>query len=61
MNEQQKRALEQIVDANEELKGVRIVIDYAIQFCCEFAGYSMNKEMTDYVEELYKNKYDKSA
>lgn len=57
MNKKQKEALEDLVRANEEVQGPRVVIDYAILLAGTFIDKYINEEMTNYVEELYKSKY----
>lgn len=55
MNEDQKKALADLVKVNEETKGARIVIDYAILLVGRFQSESrgLNSEMTDYVQNIY--------
>lgn len=59
MTENQKQALQELVSCNEHFKGYRVVVDYAISLVCAFkTAYGLNKELTDFVEDLYNNKYD---
>ena len=60
MDAEQQKNLIELVDTNEQFKSPRVLIDYAISLATSFAnqGYEINKEMTDYVEKLYKEKYD---
>ena len=60
MSEDQKAALEALVETNEQLDGPRIVIDYAITLACEVASpghIDLNRQMTDFVETLYRDKW----
>jgi hypothetical protein len=61
MNEEQKQQLERLVEANEETGGSRAVIDYAISLAvaCSVEKYGLDDEMTNFVEELYKENYNK--
>lgn len=57
MNQQTTEALEKLVEVNEESKGYRIVIDYALGLA--FLGDSESrKEAEEYVEKLYEEKYN---
>lgn len=56
MTKEQIKALEELVEVNEKFRGYRIVIDYAIQLATIF-NPSLNKEMTFYVEKLYRDNY----
>ena len=59
MNEEQTTNLEELVATNEQFKGARVTIDYAIALAVSFAENKndLNKTMTDYVEKLYAEKY----
>ncbi len=60
MLDEQKKELERLVEANEQMKGPRVIIDYAISLACSFSPdiyNGLNHEMTEFVEELYRNKY----
>lgn len=59
MNKETIQALEDLIAANEELKGYRVIIDYAIALACEYSNNPsvQNKLMTEHAETLYKGKY----
>lgn len=60
MTNEQENVLRELVKSNEELKGPRVIIDYAIMLAISFyEGNTSNlgQEMTDFVEELYKELY----
>jgi len=52
MTKKQKLALIELVKTNEQFKGYRVVIDYAISLAC-IDNPDLDKEMTDFVQKLY--------
>lgn len=57
MNKNQEKALKELINCMEAFESYRIIVDYAIDLCCEFSNKSdLNKEMTDYATKLFKRK-----
>lgn len=59
MNEKQKQALRELIEANEQLEGYRVVIDFAVQAILAFYLYDNYKETRNVIEDFIEQEYSK--
>ena len=58
MTEKQKMALEELVYTVERFKAARVIVDYATALACVDADdFSLQEEMDEHLEKLYRDIY----